>query len=471
MRVHVCVRTCARAPPGPGQPPVTHGGGGAAAERTQRGRGGGRSGAVPRPVPRRPSRRNPACCSHGDAVIPSSGPRPGPRSRRRLVALCSLTRWPPPRPPLPARLPRRAPGPGRSSGAGRAPLSPRPSSSPRRRRSRRRALPLPPLLPRPSPRPRRPQAALASSGGRGRRPKGENAAALADAALLRLPVGAGHRLLHVLGGRLRAGRGRGRRRRQEGEWSALPGPGPPPQPLTPLTPLPSPAPPAPTRPLPGCRPPTRTWSAGHRGGLPPLLLSSAGTSARAPAPLPGPPNRFPRAGGAPGPSALARLGRGRPEAAPRGWGPRTPFLSPPPSPSVDVPHCLLHVIEVESCPAAGSPIPCGGKFGGGGAGTHKRGWGGEEGEAAAFPKCHVQERGVQVSFQLFDKSRCKSSPVSPLSPRGGEWWSGAARGLCPFLSVLYLWGRGGGDAASFAPDRTDSLGGCKRRASAPLRWE
>lgn len=224
----MCVRTCARAPPGPGQPPVTHGGGGAAAERTQRGRGGGRSGAVPRPVPRRPSRRNPACCSHGDAVIPSSGPRPGPRSRRRLVALCSLTRWPPPRPPLPARLPRRAPGPGRSSGAGRAPLSPRPSSSPRRRRSRRRALPLPPLLPRPSPRPRRPQAALASSGGRGRRPKGENAAALADAALLRLPVGAGHRLLHVLGGRLRAGRGRGRRRRQEGEWSALPGPGPPP---------------------------------------------------------------------------------------------------------------------------------------------------------------------------------------------------------------------------------------------------
>lgn len=200
VRVHVCVRTCARAPRGPSShlslTGVEGSGGAGAAE------------ALP---------AGPACRRHGDALIPSSA-RAGPRSGSRLAALCSLTPSPPPRPPLPARAPRGAPGRGGARALGARCLR----RQPRRRRSRR-ALPLPPLLP--GPRPPRPQAALASSG-RGRRPSREDAAALADAALLRLPVGAGHRLLHVLGGRLRTGRGRQRRRRQEGEWGTRPRPGP-----------------------------------------------------------------------------------------------------------------------------------------------------------------------------------------------------------------------------------------------------
>lgn len=47
----------------------------------------------------------------------------------------------------------------------------------------------------------------------------ENAAQVSAAALLRLPLGAGHRLLHVLGRQRRAGRRR-RRRQEEGESSA-----------------------------------------------------------------------------------------------------------------------------------------------------------------------------------------------------------------------------------------------------------
>lgn len=127
----------------------------------------------------------------------------------------------------------------------------------------------------------------------------------------------------------------------------------------------------------------------------------------------------------------------------------------PQSPSADVPLCLLHVIEVESCPAAGSPVPCGGKFRRGGVGTHRRGWAGGEGEAAAFAKCQVPETGVQVSSPPFGTSRRSPHPVPP---RHGEWWSGAGRGRCPFLSVRYLWGRAGGCAVGVvrpAPGRTE----------------
>lgn len=121
----------------------------------------------------------------GGAPLPGRlGSAPTPAPQRRLVALCSLT-------PPPGR--RFLPGAER-----RAPPAER-RVFPRRRPELR-----PPCAPPAAP-PGCPAAA-----------QSEDAAALADAAVLRAALGAGHRLLHVLGGRLRAGRGRGRRR-QEGE--------------------------------------------------------------------------------------------------------------------------------------------------------------------------------------------------------------------------------------------------------------
>ena len=181
----VCVRTCARLLRGPGDHLSLTG-------------VAGRRPAEALPVGH-PSRRR------GDAVIPSSAPAgppqpppigrpllPDPLAASAAAASCSGA----------ARRSR----PGRSSGAGRAP--PSPPAAPEEE----------PPRPSPSSAPPRPAPAAApgrlASSGRGRRPSREDAAALADAALFRLPVGAGHRLLHVLGGRLRTGRGRGRRRRE-----------------------------------------------------------------------------------------------------------------------------------------------------------------------------------------------------------------------------------------------------------------
>lgn len=129
------------------------------------------------------------CHSRGRAVggepLPwRLGPAPAPAPKRRLVALCSLT-------PPPGR--RFLPGAER-----RAP--------PAERR----------VFPRRRPELRPPRAPPAAPPGCPAAAQSEDAAALADAAVLRAALGAGHRLLHVLGGRLRAGRGRGRRR-QEGE--------------------------------------------------------------------------------------------------------------------------------------------------------------------------------------------------------------------------------------------------------------
>lgn len=121
----------------------------------------------------------------GGARLPwRLGPAPAPAPQRRLVALCSLT-------PPPGR--RFLPGAER-----RAP--------PAERR----------VFPRRRPELRPPRAPPAAPPGCPAAAQSEDAAALADAAVLRAALGAGHRLLHVLGGRLRAGRGRGRRR-QEGE--------------------------------------------------------------------------------------------------------------------------------------------------------------------------------------------------------------------------------------------------------------
>lgn len=129
------------------------------------------------------------CQSRGRAVggapLPwRLGSTPSPAPQRRLVALCSLT-------PPPGR--RFLPGAER-----RAP--------PAERR----------VFPRRRPELRPPRAPPAAPPGCPAAAQSEDAAALADAAVLRAALGAGHRLLHVLGGRLRAGRGRGRRR-QEGE--------------------------------------------------------------------------------------------------------------------------------------------------------------------------------------------------------------------------------------------------------------
>lgn len=57
--------------------------------------------------------------------------------------------------------------------------------------------------------------------------------------------------------------------------------------------------------------------------------------------------------------------------------------------------------------------------------------------------CKVSGTGER-SPSFFSALGYKPPQSSPF-PRHplGEWWSGAARGLCPFLSVRYLWGRGG----------------------------
>lgn len=99
-------------------------------------------------------------------------------------------------PPFPA--PRGAGRRGIGRGAGARPLPPDPAR--RRRRARRLLLLL--LL------------AVSWWPGGG---AGDDAAQVPAAPLLRLPLGAGHRLLHVLGRQRRAGR---RRRRQEGEREA-----------------------------------------------------------------------------------------------------------------------------------------------------------------------------------------------------------------------------------------------------------
>lgn len=100
-------------------------------------------------------------------------------------------------PPFPA--PRGAGRRGIGRGAGARPLPPDPA---RRRRRARRLLLLLLLL------------AVSWWPGGG---AGDDAAQVPAAPLLRLPLGAGHRLLHVLGRQRRAGR---RRRRQEGEREA-----------------------------------------------------------------------------------------------------------------------------------------------------------------------------------------------------------------------------------------------------------
>lgn len=210
---------------------------------------------------------------------PAPPPAPGPAARR-LVALCSLTRG-----RRRGRRFLRAAGPGRSRRRSRAP--PAPSRAPPARA---------PAGPAQQSRAAAPAAA-----------SGQDAAALADAAVLRPALGAGHRLLHVLRGRLRAGRGRGRRR-QEGEW-------------------------APRRPGPRARlppPPRRPCSdaaAGRRG-----VPSAPPSCSAAPGPRLGPP---------PGRAAEAP-GRG------------APLSSPPPPPPVDVPSAL-HVIRIVSAALAPSP--------------------------------------------------------------------------------------------------------------------
>lgn len=273
----VCVRTCARLLRGPGDHLSLTG-------------VAGRRPAEALPVGH-PSRRR------GDAVIPSSAPAgppqpppigrpllPDPLAASAAAASCSGA----------ARRSR----PGRSSGAGRAP--PSPPAAPEEE----------PPRPSPSSAPPRPAPAAApgrlASSGRGRRPSREDAAALADAALFRLPVGAGHRLLHVLGGRLRTGRGRGRRRRQEGEWGACPRPGPR-NPRRPCARAPPP------------RPLARTHRRGPRGFLvPPALLRPDLGSGHPPPPWASRPS--PSGWGRRRPLGALRAREGATPRSSRGWG-------------------------------------------------------------------------------------------------------------------------------------------------------